>query len=207
MWDTHTGDLLREEVLPLFPRAPTSKGRYFIFTGDRKIGVFDFATGDVLWSIEGKDSASFLGLSPDDKWLIFLRGKNIECWELSNTDGKKISFTMRSSETVGNYKQKPTSISFAQDNNSFYCALRDNPVIVQWNLPDLKVLRRMRFPKFNIMKIQGPHDNLFLLEGISSNKILEGFSADMVKETAQRLVEHTGENCKIASLKNSQFLV
>jgi hypothetical protein len=207
LWDTQTGEFLREENKILYPRPPISIGGYFVFANRRKIGVFDLATGDEVWSIEGKEHAIFLGVSPDDKWLIFLRGNSIECWELSYTGDKKISFTLRSSEVVGNFKKQPNSIAFAQDNNSFYGTLPDEPVILQWRMPDLKILRKMRFPTFSNMKlIQGPHDNSFLLTGMSSDKILKKFSVDMVNETAHLLVEHNDDNDRILSLWNSQLL-
>ena len=207
LWDTQTGEFLREENKILYPRPPRSIGGYFVFANSRKIGLFDFATGEEVWSIQGTEHAVFLGVSPDDKWLIFLRGNSVECWELSYSGDKKISFTLRSSEVVGNGKMQPNSIAFAQDNKSFYGTLPFEPVIHQWSVPDLKILRKLRFPTFSDLKlIQGPHDSSFLLTGISSDKILKKFSVDMVNETAHLLAEYNDKNDRIVSLWNSQLL-
>ena len=209
IWDVKSGDLLRDTLIsPYFLRAPTSRGRYFIYSERNRIGVYDIVKDEPAWRFEDKQGPSHMALSPDDRWLIVVRGQNIESWESTGDADGRISFVLRNSEMVGNYNFQPTWIAFSRDNRSFYGSLPRNGGLVQWQLPDLKVLRRLRFPRYQSVKlIQIPQSDTFLLEGRPSRETLEAFAVDMAREASVPLFDHTGVNSRVAPGGSDQVLI
>jgi hypothetical protein len=109
---------------------------------------------------------------------------------------------------VGNYNYQPTWITFSRDNKSFYGSQHRNGTLVQWQLPNLKVLRRIRFPKYQSVKlIQIPNADTFLMEARPSSETLVAFAVDMSRETALQLFDHSGANSRMAPLENGKILI
>ncbi|WP_157039934.1 WD40 repeat domain-containing protein [Pelobacter propionicus] len=208
MWDTISGDLLRDKmVLPDYIRFPMADGRNFIYTDNNRIGIYDIVTDKPIWYSEGKRPASYMALSPDEKWLIVGRDEKMESWELIRSEGNQISYVFRREETVGNYFQQPASIVFSRDNQSFIGALPSGS-LMKWQISELKVVQRMRFPKYkDIRIIQVPHADPFLMEARVSSLVSEAFVADLVKEKAQCLTEHRGTNTRMAALADNLVLL
>jgi len=207
IWETRTGSLLREELVSVYPRVSTSQARYFICTQGSKVGVFDIITGNTVWSPEGKEPISSVAISPDDRRLLVIREQQLESWDLSLADDDNISLSMNTQEIISNYNEKPISIAFSSDSKSFYSSLPKDAIVVQRQLPDLKTLRRLKFPALKRIKLsQNFKGDSFLVEATSSSNALEAYSADMVKETAQRLLEYKDQNNKMASLGSNQVL-
>lgn len=207
IWETRTGRLLREELVSLYPRISTSQARYFICTQGSKVGVFDIITGNTIWSPEGKEHIYSVAISPDDRRLLVIREHQLESWDLSLADDDNISLSMNTQEIIGNYNEQPISIVFSSDSKSFYSSLPKEAVVIQRQLPDLKTLRRLKFPALKRIKLsQNVKGDSFLIEATSSSNTLEAYSADMVKETAQRLLEYKDSRSKMSSLGNNQVL-
>src|SRR4030042_4222151 len=127
MWDTATGELLKDKkISPFYIRFPLTNGRYFIYnTCYNRIGIYDIITDESIWYAEDKDEPSFMALSPDDKWLIVgrMRKEHIECWNLVRSDDNRISYRMSAETTLGNDSEQPSSIAFTHNNQYFYGCL------------------------------------------------------------------------------------
>jgi hypothetical protein len=159
---------------------------------------------------EGKDGISFMAMSPDDKYLIVVRGHNIESWELAKATDGNLSLVMRATEPVAKSSYYPATIAFANDNKSFYITYSTSPrgSIVQRRLPDLKEMGQLQFPKLEYaMLTQIKNTDILLMEAVSSYTRRQAFYVDMVGETAQKIPEYTGENSKIAPLANGRVLL
>jgi outer membrane murein-binding lipoprotein Lpp len=208
MWDATNGDLLRDKMISSnYLRFPMSDFRSFVYTDRNRMGIFNILTGEPTWNFEGKHAASHMSLSPDERWLIVCRDQQIECWEKVKADGNRISYEMRQEAILGNYFQQPSSIIFASDNQSFYGSLPSGS-LVKFQLPDLKILKRIKFPRFKGIRImQVPQTDFSLMEATVSGSILEAYVADMPAEKAYRVNEHTGSNCKMTPFTSRMMLI
>ena len=207
MWDVRTGELLRHKTLSQHNHLLTSQGRYFIYSNKESIGIYDVIKGEVIWNVEGKERTSLMVMSPDDKYLIAVRHRHIESWELIKRMDEKLSLVMRAAEPVSNYDYQPRAIAFANDNKSFYGTL-PHGLIVQRRLPDLKKMRQLQFRKLEYaMLTQIKNTDILLMEAVSSSSRMEAFYVDMVGETAQKIAEHTGANSKMAPLADGRVLL
>ena len=208
MWDTASGDLLRDKMaLPDYIRFPMADGRSFIYTDNNRMGIYDIVTDKPIWYSEGKRPASYMALSPDDKWLIVGRDEQMECWEQVRSEGNHISYVFRREEKAGNYLQQPSSIAFSRDNQSFIGGLPSGS-LVKCLINDLKVVKRIRFPKYkDIRIIQVPNTDSFLMEARISISSLDAYAADLFREKAQCLTEHRGTNSRMAALTENLILI
>jgi len=208
MWDTRNGDLLRDKMISsYYLRFPLSNVRNFVYTDRNRMGIFDIMTGEPSWMSEDKHAASFMALSPGERWLIVGRDRQIECWEQVKSDGNRISYGIRREATLGDYFHQPSSMTFARDNQSFSGTL-PNGSLVKYQLPDLRILKQMRFPKYTGIRImQVPHTDFSLMEASISGSIMEAYVADMSTEKVFRLNEHTGTDCKIAPFNSRMILI
>jgi hypothetical protein len=207
MWDVRTGELLRHKPLPQQNRLLTAQGRYVIYADKESIGIYDVIKGEVTWKVEGKERTSLMAMSPDDKYLIVVRHRHIESWELIKAMDEKLSLVMRATEPVSNFDYQPRAIAFANDNKSFYSTL-PHGLIVQRRLPDLKKMLQLQFRKLEYtMLTQIKDTDILLLEAGFSYESRKAFYVDMVGETAQKIPEHTGANIKMAPLENGRVLL
>jgi len=207
IWDARTGELLRHKTLPQHNRLLTSQGRYVIYSTKESIGIYDVIKGEVTWNVEGKERTSLMAMSPDDKYLIAVRDRHIESWELIKGMDEKLSLVMRATEPVSNHDYQPRAIAFANDNKSFYSTL-PHGLIVQRRLPDLKKMRQLQFRKLEYtMLTQIKDTDILLLEAGFSYESRKAFYVDMLGETAQKIAEHKDANSKMAPLKNGRVLL
>jgi hypothetical protein len=207
MWDVRTGELLRHKTIRQHNRLLTSQGRYVIYSDKESIGIYDLIKGEVTWNEKGKERTSLMAMSPDDKYLVAVRARHIENWELIKGADEKLSLVMRAAEPVSNYDYQPRAIAFANDNKSFYSTL-PHGLIVQRRLPDLKEMRQLQFRKLGYaMLTQIKYTDILLMEVGSSYESRKAFYVDMVGETAQKIPEHTGANSKMVPLANGRVLL
>ena len=208
MWDTLNGEMLRDKMIsPYYDRFPMKNGKYFIYTERNRMGIYDIVTDKSIWYFDGKRAASYMALSPDDKWLIVGREEQIECWELIRSEDNQISYTLRQVQTAGNYFYQPSSIVFPSSSRFFYGSLPKG-FLLKWQLPDLTLLERVRLSRFkDIRIIQIPGAESFLMEASVSNSIMEAYVVNVTEKRAQHLTEHTGRNSKIAPINSNLILL
>lgn len=206
MWDVMTGELLRYVTINLGNKLITSDGRYFIYSERNKLCIYDIVTGEVIWNIEGKDWSTYsMALSPDEKYLIAVRGQNIECWELFKTSDGKLSMNIRTMEPLQNYH--PTSMVFAQDSQSFYSILYPLKV-VERRVFDLKEMNRYSFPQFQNFSLKNIYKtDVLLMEVYLSSNTINAFYVDMTRKTAYKIIEHVDNYTKLAPLSNGQMIL
>ena len=206
MWDVMTGELLRYVTINLGNRLLIADGKYFIYSERNKICIYDIVSGEVTWNIEGKDWSSYcLALSRDEKYLIAVRGQNIECWELVKSSDGKLSLNIRAMEPMQNYH--PTSIAFAQDNQSFYGVIYPGK-LVERRLSDLKEMYRYSFPQFQSFTLKNiDKTDILLMEAHTSSSNMNAFYIDMTRKAAYKIIEHMDNYTKMAPLSNGQMIL
>lgn len=206
MWDVMTGELLRYITINLGNKLITSDGRYFIYSERNKLCIYDIVTGEVIWNIEGKDWSTYsMALSPDEKYLIAVRGQNIECWELFKTSDGKLSMNIKAMEPLQNYH--PTSMVFAQDSQSFYSILYPLKV-VERRVFDLKEMNRYSFPQFQNFSLKNIYKtDVLLMEVYLSSNSINAFYVDMARKTSKKIIEQIDNYTKLAALSNGQMIL
>ncbi len=212
LWDVRTGELLRHKTLLKANHVHMSQGRYFIYSDDGEMGIYDLAKDEVIWKGKSKEGLFLKGMSPDEKYLIAvgIRGPIIESWELGKATDETFSLVYGATEPVTNSTDYPFAVAFADDNKSFYGTLSSlrHGLIVQRRLPDLKEMRRLQFPKLSFAKLtEIKNTDILLMEAWFAHENMEAFYVDMVNETAQKIPEHTGAHSKMVPLANGQVLL
>ncbi len=209
IWDAKNGDLLLEgKVSPYIQRCLMSQGRQFIFTEGRgKVGIYDIARDEASWYSDSKTQSYNVALSADDRWMVLVREKDVESWELSTTNDK-MSFVLRNSMPYGAYADHYQWIVISRDNRSIFGSISSSGQLVEWRLPNLKMVRRLRFPGYQSVKLTRTlRSDLFLLEAFPGNNKLEAFVVDMANQTAARIYDHSGADSKMASLADGTILI
>ena len=209
IWDAKNGDLLFErKVSPYIQRFLMSQGRQFIYTEGRgKIGIYDVARDEASWYSESQSPGSNVALSADDKWLVIVRQKDVESWELSTTNNK-MSYVLRNSIPYGAYADHYQWVVISSDNRSIFGSIPSSGQLVEWSLPNLKMVRRLRFPSYQSVKLTRMfRSDLFLMEAFTRNNNMEAFVVDMANQTAARIFDHSGADSKMVSLPDGTILI
>lgn len=209
IWDVRKGDLLFDsKTSPHIHRYLMSQGKQFIYTEGRgKIGIYDIARDEASWNAKSESQTSNVALSADDRWLCVVRPKDVEIWELSMTNNR-MSFVLRNSMPYGAYADLYQWIVFSRDNRSIYGSIPSTGTLVEWRLPDLKMVRRLRFSGYQSVKLaRTMRSDLFLMEAFTRNNKMDAFVVDMANQTAARIYDHSGADSKMVSLANGTILI
>jgi len=158
-----TGNLERvfgSHKMAVFALAISRDGRYIASSGDSTINVWDYSTGDLIYTLSGhQDVVNCLRFDPQGGYLVSGSADNeIKAWDLISGKVKK---------TLGSHWGRVLSLDYSQDGNYLVSSALDTTINL-WDVKKGRLISTFIDKKENIHGVAISKDNSFIVSATNS---------------------------------------